>query len=300
MDVFVTTAFRDSSTGRDEAAGWRSVPQALADRWLQETRALTFDPGQNPPAGLRPRLDVSIATLPDPGPDNIGQEYFVVDENGGTQRKSNGLDMVKQAPGVNEYDTDVIHWADRPLTAAVGDKLFFDDIGNKLVESFFDGEFWQPCGGRQLADRQEGTVAGSAGPTSTATSPAWSAPAGLMNDNGGLEIIVNAGTDNTQPATALPSTSWNGTDLFDGTTSAGTKKTVRWRRTIRNQNAVNSQVVPETENGDLGGPGTSSNQVRTFSANTASQARAVGVAYTATHATSITAKIYSREIWWLG
>jgi hypothetical protein len=233
-----------------------------------------------------------LADRPAAGPENIGVELDIVDVDGGTRQKSNGTSWIDVSPGVTKYDTVSALWADRGTGVLNQVKIF--QIGNQPVPAIWDGSAWQPYTGRVLLTRLAAPILGTAGASSTATSADFTVPGGLMGLNGSLEIIWE-GSASASPTSALPAVNFGGSTLTDGLT-VGTKRNVRMRRIIRNQNAANSQVISENA-GDLGGFGTGAGAVQTLTKNTAND-QVINVGYTFTHATSIVATLHRFEVWW--
>jgi hypothetical protein len=238
-------------------------------------------------------LAVTLANRPAATSANIGVEVDVVDLNGGTRQRSDGTSWVDVSPGVTEYDPVFTTWANRG-TGALGQIKWLTGVGNQLIEMYWDGAYWQPRTGRALLYRQPGTVSGSAGASSVATTATVTIPGDLMNIDGAIDILVH-GAASASPVAATPMVTYDASALCDGV-SVGTKRNVRFGRSIRNQGSASAQVVSENA-GDMGGPGLGAGAVQTFTKNTAAD-RTINASFTATHATSIVASIHRFEVWW--
>ncbi len=236
----------------------------------------------------------AVDSLPSASPENAGAFFFVNAENGGTLYRSNGTSWVKQGPGRSEYDVQSCLWADRG-TGAVGQRKRITDLGNLPVVVEWDGARWQPTNGIAKIYRQPGVVSGTAGTSSTATSATVTIPGGLLGPVGGI-VLEASFSASASPTAATPAAAWDGSALFDGV-SVGTKRNVRIRRSFRNIGSEASQIVNEAS-GDVGGTGTGSGAVQTFTKNTANN-RTLQASCVFTHASSITATLHAFDIWWV-
>lgn len=236
-----------------------------------------------------------MADRPPASDQNDKFEVWITDDNGGTLYRSNGVSWEKRSPGLAEVDVPTVLWAELG-TGAVGQrKRIVDPLFNQPVLVEWNGTRWQPVNGIAKIHRQAGVVNGTAGTTSTATSALLTLPGGMLGPEGGwiMEACFSA---SASPTAATPAATWDSSALFDGV-SVGTKRNVRIRRSCRNVGSDASQIVNEAQ-GDLGGPGTGSGAVQTFTKNTAN-ARTLQASCTFTHASSIVATLHSFDVWWV-
>jgi hypothetical protein len=242
-------------------------------------------------------IDVTVATLPAASTANTKQWFRVTDENGGTLYQSNGVSMVKMAPGLTEYDIVSCLWADRG-TGVVGQVKRITNIGNNpLVEAIYDGTRWAPRGGRQLLYSSQGNISGSSATTSAATIPSVTIPGNLLGLNFGLDIQIAthvvAGTATTANTVSL---------TFDGFELFGTDRTTGRRlwlsRRIRNMNSASVQTVMSSAGGTGANEGVANDPKETTKVSTGDLVLA-GTA-TAVAATAIVNRIDEYKIWWIG
>lgn len=258
--------------------------------------AAEFPTIQPPAAARRKTSPVLFANLPAASAANDGDEVDVTDLNGGTRFRSNGVAWVQVSPGVTENAVTYSTWADRNQgTPYLGQRKMFTDIGNQPVPAEYNGTRWVPVGGMAKIYRQAGVVNGTAGASSTATSALVTLPGDLLGPEGGW-VMEAAFSASASPTAATPAAAWDGSATFDGV-SVGTKRNVRIRRSCRNVGSDASQIINEAQ-GDLGGPGTGSGAVQTFTKNTAND-RTLQVSCVFTHASSIVATLHSFDVWWV-
>lgn len=241
------------------------------------------------------------ANLPDADSTNIDTCYQITDADNVLVYNFDGVSWTDITPGVTrEWQPSL--WADR-ATPATGTIKRFTDIcsayagANTNVPGIFDGTYWQPLGGAQDIASLRARVAGSAGASSSPADQTIALNAALLNIYGGVEVQAAFDTANVQTVTFLPKCNFGASTTFDGSTSMGTKKLFRFKRTIRNTGAANAQIVMESANADDGLTGTSSNQAQILAIDTSAAVNLV-VGGTATHATSITCSLSSLKVIW--
>lgn len=239
-------------------------------------------------------IDTLDADLPSASVENIGQVYFVTDENGGTLRKSSGTSHVKLAPGATESVQGADIWADRG-TAAFGTSKIITGIGNNdLVEAIYDGARWQPRGGKQLIYTLKAPLTGTGTATYTITLPSITIPGGLLGTNGELIIELEAQA-NTTPIAATPSLTLDNYELAGN--SGGTNRRIWLGRRLRNENSATVQTV-YAHAGSTGAHEFSDNNHRGTTKNSANDMVLTGSVIW-THASGITGSVSEFKVWWI-
>lgn len=242
-------------------------------------------------------IDVTVATLPAASTANTKQWFRVTDENGGTLYQSNGVSMVKMAPGLTEYDIASCLWTDRG-TGVVGQVKRISNLGNNpLVEAVWDGARWAPRGGRQLIYSSRGNIDGASATTSAVTLPAVTIPGGLLGVNFGLDVEVATHTLASAATTANTiSYTFGGFELFgaDRTTS----RRIWNGRRLRNMNATNVQTVMTSASG-MGGFDAAANDPKETTKDTTADVAMAGTA-AAVAGTALVNRCDEFKIWWVG
>lgn len=240
---------------------------------------------------------VLASQLPAASASNAGVFYLVTDENGGTLYRSDGVSMIKQAPGKSEYDIASCLWTDRG-TGVVGQVKRITNVGNNtLLEAVWDGTRWGPRGGRQLIYSSRGNIDGASGTTSAVTLPAVTIPGGLLGVNFGLEIEVATHTVAGVATTANTiSYTFGGFELF------GTDRTTGRRiwngRRIRNMNSASVQTVMSNASG-TGAFEAAANDPKETTKDTTADVAMAGTA-TAVAASAMVNRCDEFKIWWIG
>lgn len=242
--------------------------------------------------------DVLEAALPAASADNLNLEYQITDRRGGCRVKSNGSAWVEQGPAVNDVDgIEATTWANRG-TATLGLIKRITDLGNKTtVLAIGDGTYWQPLGGAQTIYALAAPITGAAGASSACTLPSITIPAGLMNINGGLEIIVATHTLSSVVSVANTiSYTFGGFELF------GVDRTTNRRiwngRIIMNRNSAAVQTVMSNASG-TGAYEQAANDPKETTKDTTAAIALAGTA-TATHVVTVTNQVDEFRVRWIG
>lgn len=188
---------------------------------------------------------VETGDLPEASATNAGAFFWVNDENGGTQYRSDGVSMIKQSPGLTEYDIPAVAWADRG-TGAVGQVKRITNMGNNpLVEAQWNGTRWTPRGGRQMIYDLAAPIENT-GASPSVTLPNVTLPGGSWGLSGGYEFELVADCAVQTPSARVVNVTYDSTQFIN---DSAAQRHAGYRRLIKNKGATGLQVVME-KNGD--------------------------------------------------